>query len=865
VTTDWIIRGDALQTPARQAGGWALKGFELQQKYAALWVVELLGSVGGLIAVRYEGAQDIDLLYADRRVLHVQVKNRPSEVLNWSNLEPVLHGFLNDWLDATPEDRDRLTFRLVTVSMPEGDDVTQVLRRVYLKRAAAKLATSAAAGIRKTHGAVLKDHAYAMLLKTTIELAPDTVADHLDLVIRGRLAPFVHHPAEAADAVADILTTLKAGAVMTGREALDLIRRHTLSDHHPFAANSPFRAVGPGLTPPSSSAVDSFRKGSEVTWEGLDKAIDVERDISSDLIKALREATHAEFHVLIGPGGAGKTTVARRVAYDLGKSGSHLAFDLSDQNPEPEDWEALFAFARVMGRCVLLLLDDPKERTAALDYMLGLDTDRSILILATRRPGAEVAAMLEEASMPICSLEMGPVTHDDVDRLSKALGKPAPTGVELSELTASGQFFLLAMVMSEGSVERFAIKLLEPLRSESADVFDAYVDLCLCARQDQRIPEVVLLKRYPLAVRLDQNARLSGLVRRLGARMDALRAGHALLSSAVVAVERINPAIRALALLDFVDAADDVERRFGVRLVQSITALDPGPAKASAQAFETHLLRFSQHGHYSDLSRIKTALDDLGRSDTADRIAGTAAAAPIRTGVDASIKMSNAPTGSFAAVFPELLDFYTADPTPFGRRNFIARCSVDATAAQATSMVRAMFPWILRNGCPAAETKSLLDVLSIRTDIDTLQFKDEIGQLLDGMPSEIRLLYPATVILDSRISDKELDTKLSAVAARTITLDSAIAFPPACMGYARSIQLRGDDPTRNALAGLLLNAARDARLDTDGQKRKTLLCAALTCVTDAQLERLRQDALSVSFPPKMAAEARNMMTHIRRV
>ncbi len=651
---------------------------------------------------------------------------------------------------------------------------------------------------------------------------------------------------------------------MTGRDALDLIRRHTLSDHHPFAMTSPFRAVGPGLTAPSRSAVDSFRKGSEVTWEGLDKAIDVERDISSDLIKALREAAHAEFHVLIGPGGAGKTTVARRVAYDLGKSGSHLAFDLSDQNPEPEDWEALFAFARAMGRRVLLLLDDPKERTAALDYMLGLDTDRSILILATRRPGADVVAMLEEASMPICNLPIGDVTRGDVDRLSKALGKPAPTGVELSELTSSGQFFLLAMVMSEGSVERFAMKLLEPIRSESADVFNAYVDLCLCARQDQRIPEVVLLKRYHGAVRLDQNARLSGLVRRLGARMDALRAGHAILSSAVVAVEAINPATRALALLDFVDATDDVERRFGVRLVQSITVLDHGPARASAQAFETHLLRFSQHGHYSDLSRIATALDELGRSAAAARIAGIAAAAPIRTGVDASIKMANAPADAFAAVFPELLDFYTRDPTPFGRRNFIARCSVDATASQAASMVRAMFPWILRNGCPAAETKSLLDVLSNRGDIDTPQFRTQLGQLLDAMPSEIRLLYPATMIMEARLSDAELNSKLARLAVRTITLDSATAFPPACMAYASHIRTHGADGSREELANLLLEAARDIRLVNDGQTRKTLLRAALTCVTDTQLERLRREALSIPFPAKMAAEARDMMTHIRR-
>lgn len=864
MTTEWIIRGAALNTRARQAGGWALKGFEVQQHFAALKVVELLGCTGGLVAVRYEGAQDIDLMYADGRIEHVQVKNRPSEVLNWTNLEPVLLGFLDDWLDAALEERDRLRFRLITVSMPEGDDVTHLLRGVYLNRIARKIAAGARAELRQKHGAALNTLAGQMLFRTRFELTSDTTEAHLKLLIRGRLAPFVSNPADAAKVIADILSTLKAGKVVTARDAVGMIRRHPLIERHPFALTSPFKAIDPGLAAPSASAVESFRKGAPVTWEGLDEDIDVRRDISDVLLSKLREAAHAEFHVLVGPGGAGKTTVARRVAYDLGKDGSHLAFDLRDQDPESADWKALFDFAAAMERRILVLLDDPKERTTALDYMLGLETDRSILILSTTRPGADVLALLEEAEMPVCDLQMGPVTQAEVDRLSKALGKPAPTGIELSQLMQSGQFFLLAMVMSEGSVDRFAIKLIEPLKTERADVFDAYIDLCLCGRQDQRVPESLLLKRYPGAVQLDRNPKLSGLVLRLGARMDALRAGHALLSAAVVQVEGVNPAKRALDLLDCVDPADDVERRFGIRLAQGVAALDQGPARASARALGVHLSRFAQYGHYSDLNRIRTAFLELGDQTEADRIGAIASTAPIRTGVDAAIKLANTPAEAFPSIFQDLLEFYGTNPTGFGRRNFIARCSVDVTGAQAADMARAMFPWIFAKGCPAPESKSLLDVLSIRGDIDTDQFGSQIGQLIDCMPAEIRLLYPATVVVESRLSDDGLDGKLAAFAARTITRDSAIAFPPACMAYARHIQVRGDASSRDALAELLLEAALDPRVATDGQKKKTLLCAALTSVSDAGLDRIRQEALRVPFPSSMASDARNMMSHIRR-
>ncbi|UQV17625.1 ABC transporter ATP-binding protein [Brevundimonas albigilva] len=864
MATQWIIRGDALRTPARQAGGWALKGFDFQEQYAAFKVVELLGCVGGLVAVRYEGAQDVDLLYGDGKQVHVQLKNRPSETLNWTALDAVLQGFLSDWLDADQAERPLLSFKLITVSMPEGQDVTRVIRRKHLNLIAKKLADGAKPELKAAHGKTLKEHALKMLSVTQIEFAAPDFQGQLALATRGRLAPFLSEPADAALAISDILATLDAGSVITGRAALDLVRKYALAPGHPFRANSPFKAVGVGMADPSESAVKSFRNGDIVTWEGLDDEIDISRDAGVALKDKILSATHAEFHLVRGPGGSGKTTLARRTAYDIASSGSMLTFDLVDQDPKDKDWDRLFAFAKAMDRRVLLLVDDPKDRTSALDYLLGIDADLPLVILSTTRPDFDVNTMLHEARIPVCDTDLLRITDGEVDRLAAALEKSPPTGRRLTDLQNSGQLFLLAMVMAEGSVDLFATKLLAPLKTAAAPVLSAYLDLCLCARLDQRMPEALLLRRHPQSVRLDENPHLAGLVTRLGVNRDALKAGHAVLAQAVIKVEGVNPASAAAELLEKVRPEREVERRFGIRLVQNIIHLDRGPALASSDVLAEHLLRMAASGEFADLHRITAALKQLGEPAALAKAQTLAAKSPIRTGVDASIKMGEAKGAEkFTALFDELLTFYSRVDTRYGRRNFIARCSNDATPTQAEAMLRVMFPWLSRHGYPALETKSVLDVMATRTDLAVRPFAVQIADLLDHMPSDERALYPAVIAVDARIPDAALRQKLASAANRILSVESLITFPPAGSVYARHLAEHGGDQARQELAQLIFRAASDPRLDGDGQTRKNLLGAALGVVPDLGLEGLRREALKLSVAEPVTAEARMALTHIR--
>ncbi len=102
---------------------------------------------------------------------------------------------------------------------------------------------------------------------------------------------------------------------------------------------------------------------------------------------------------------------------------------------------------------------------------------------------------------------------------------------------------------------------------------------------------------------------------------------------------------------------------------------------ALVAAYE-HLLRMAASGEFADLHRISAALKQLGEPAALAEAQALAAKSPIKTGVDASIKMGEAKGAEkFTALFDELLAFYSRVDTRYGRRNFIARCSNDATPA----------------------------------------------------------------------------------------------------------------------------------------------------------------------------------------
>jgi hypothetical protein len=110
----WSIPSGRLTGPRRTGGPTSLGGFDFQAAYASLYLTNLVDVNQGLIGIRYEGAQDVDLRYADGRERYLQLKNEPDAHYTLRKLRLVLQGFAADLLEAGKA--QTLTFTLVARS-----------------------------------------------------------------------------------------------------------------------------------------------------------------------------------------------------------------------------------------------------------------------------------------------------------------------------------------------------------------------------------------------------------------------------------------------------------------------------------------------------------------------------------------------------------------------------------------------------------------------------------------------------------------------------------------------------------------------------------------------------------------------------
>lgn len=111
---NWLVHGPALETRRRRSGADAQRGFDYQRAFAVWKIAQLLDDANGIAGVRYEGAQDVDLLMADGRVVFVQLKDTPKETYPASQIAPILTGFVLDLLDSGEDERANFEFIVPT-------------------------------------------------------------------------------------------------------------------------------------------------------------------------------------------------------------------------------------------------------------------------------------------------------------------------------------------------------------------------------------------------------------------------------------------------------------------------------------------------------------------------------------------------------------------------------------------------------------------------------------------------------------------------------------------------------------------------------------------------------------------------------
>ncbi len=842
----WLIRGPKLKTRARNGGVWAETGFELQRAYAALKAVELATCEDGLVALRYEGAQDVDLRYADGRQVHVQLKSRSSGRLDWSLLKPVLLSFLNDWLDAAEQSDGvpPLSFQLVTTAPPIGPLVAQAMSG-SAHRLAKTLATSAPAQLRKRQGAKrLEAVAEAVLKATGIEVMGINAPSNLTLMLHGRLARFGVPGTHFARAHGELLSLLRARASLRPADVIAVLAGHGLTPHHPASAESSFKLVRVGGA--VGEATETIFAEGRSSWEAIEAHYDIPRSQAPVLEGDLLGIRRAELRVLTGPGGSGKSTLARRIAHDLQARGKVVAVELASETTNPENWNALLQLAAALERPALVILDDVSPSAVALDQVAAFGDQHAIVVLATTRPDSETHATLKATGIAFRDVEMAAITDEEAGALASRMGRPLPPESELRQLKQSRQIFLLAMVMQEGNSEAFARKLGQPLKNEAPDLAEAYLDLCVCSRNDQAVPESLLLRRHPTALGLDRKSRTRGLISRHGLRGDLLRGSHALLAEGMLRAFNINPAERAVSMLHSADPQDEQERRFAVRLAQTLfTTSDISAARAIAVDLENALLNLVDHAEYSDLRRIADVLLGLGRQAAFGKLSARADVTPLTTGIDAMMFMQAAErNGAFQAGVDRLLAFYDSNETSYGRRNFIARATHDTRADQIERLVSQTVAWLRRHHFPTDVAKSLLNVITIRLEADAPGRCEALVELLARSAPDTRLLLAASTLASDRFPDRKFIAALQRYAESFLTPHIVAALTPVGTAYARALSKAQHAEGLDWVLTLLLETATQP--DVTSYEQGQLLKSAVMAAPAARLEEARERAIALA-------------------
>lgn len=192
MSVDWAVSGRALETPDRAGGMNAEKGFLFQRSYAAWLLTGLLTGADGIVALRYEGAQDVDLRLLDGTKIYAQVKGYELAELDWTSARGILSRFVADLQAARAaigaEPIARLSFRLVAAASVGSNDVLDLFRRKRIDKHVARLVRQLAT---KGSASALKVDMKDVLSRMTTELLPAGIPKEVfRLMAEARLARF---------------------------------------------------------------------------------------------------------------------------------------------------------------------------------------------------------------------------------------------------------------------------------------------------------------------------------------------------------------------------------------------------------------------------------------------------------------------------------------------------------------------------------------------------------------------------------------------------------------------------------------------------------------------------------------------------
>ena len=623
----WSIPTNQLTGPRRRGGPASIGGFVFQDAYACLHLTYLLDAIQGIVVVRYEGAQDIDLLYVDGREEYVQLKNEPNAHYTLNKLRPILQGFTVDLLEANRP--TTLTFVLVARSnyidaavtrlqdgTPKPEDITEVANLF----AESIKGSPAPQCLVKLSEAERHNLAEQLLKQTTFLFG---MGDEVD----GRLSFESHACTElarrgvAGSELQNAFNALKA-ALYPQREFTRIDMEELLKRFIGGAAIELFEGRVEALTddllshPANSDRIQQFYAGGPLDWDIIGAHGDIERDQQEDLVRRLNNPSETlRLVCIVAEPGAGKSTLAWRVAAELHRR--HGAFVIRIRDKEDADvWYRMVDFYQTMRRPFYVLVDDLFRDPDVVNAVRELSLYLPITVLATSRANEYRPHRLKGE---VVRVSLKKPSSDEKERIIQRLGKTHAdlTLEQQQRLGAANQFLVLMMEITAGKeLHEIVRDTLEWLQIHDESAYRAYEYLCFAYKHSISIP-TFLLERLDSQGRfhnLPDRETTQGLIFYDEGRTGNVRVGHPIIAGTTYSFyeSRRAPANVLTEIVTAVDTSNHFERRFIVHLLRLLAQAKSLALHSALPQIETAITQCQQSAHVSELTIWRTFYRSLG-------------------------------------------------------------------------------------------------------------------------------------------------------------------------------------------------------------------------------------------------------------
>lgn len=177
----------------------------------------------------------------------------------------------------------------------------------------------------------------------------------------------------------------------------------------------------------------NFYRGFDVDFGGVAASLDVDRRVSNEIILTLIDRINVngvELNLLLGAAGSGKSTVLKRVAWDIARDFEAPVFWLNDGGfLHFESFQEIF---NLTGKRIYLLVDNATNYIEEITSILGkaLEFGINITILAADRTAAwNTAGNGIESKYQGSVFTLGQLNTKEIDGLLAKLGKYSALGV----------------------------------------------------------------------------------------------------------------------------------------------------------------------------------------------------------------------------------------------------------------------------------------------------------------------------------------------------------------------------------------------------------------------------------------------------